>query len=157
MSVGSKSPLFLVAWLLPDQHNYLRTPSHYLSTIITTRSSRIASVPHGLPSHTTPTKRNIRRQSRRPTLTEVFLPQHEPPPTSHPPLSGPVTSFSFKNNYRNLPDSKARLTKANKLLNKFLEPYEDFYEDEDGCLTKEDINKFMEEHKAILSNLLDLN
>ena len=114
------------------------------------RSSRIASVPHnGLPSHTTPTNRNIRRQSRRPTLTEVLLHHHEPPQTSHPPLSGLATSSSFNSNYSNLPDTKARLAKATKLLNKFLEPYEDFYEDEDGCLTKEDINKFMEEHKSM--------
>ena len=114
------------------------------------RSSRIASVPHnGLPSHTTPTNRNIRRQSRRPTLTEVLLHHHEPPQTSHPPLSGLATSSSFNSNYRNLPDTKARLAKATVLLNKFLEPYEEFYEDEEGALTEEDINKFMERHKAM--------
>ena len=134
--------------ILPDQHNYPRPPSR-LSTKTMNRSSRIASVPHnGLPSHTTPTNRNI-RQSRRPTLTEVLLHHHEPPQTSHPPLSGLATSSSFNSNYRNLPDTKARLAKATKLLNKFLEPYEEFYEDEEGALTEEDINKFMEKHKAM--------
>ena len=114
------------------------------------RSSRIASVPHnGLPSHTTPTNSNIRRQSRKPSITEVFLNYHEPPQTSHPSLSGLATSSSFRNDYSNLPDTKARLAKATKLLNKFLEPYEEFYEDEEGCLTKEDINKFMAKHKAM--------
>ena len=112
------------------------------------RSSRIASVPHnGLPSHTTPTNRNIRRQSRRPTLTEVLLHQHKPPPTSNPPLSRLSTSSAFNNNYRNLPDTKARLAKATKLLDEFLEPYKD--EDEVDRLTEEDFNKFMEKHKAM--------
>ena len=34
-------------------------------------------------------------------------------------------------------------------MNEFLEPYEEFYEDEEGCLTKEDIIKFMAKHKAM--------
>ena len=34
-------------------------------------------------------------------------------------------------------------------MNTFLEPYEEFYEDEEGALTEEDINKFMGKQKTM--------
>ena len=98
-----------------------------------TRSTRIGS----MPSHK---EMKNRKQSRKPSIAEIILPQQQQP---HRIISH---SSTFHGDYRTLPTSKERIKKAKRLLLEITDENQDWEDDEE--FLKPIITEFIEAQKA---------